>query len=144
MESASFHSFAFCVLTLFAFASFLTGSSVNQDALLGPQVAEVEQHHVGGDVVDGQGGRHLEAHALRDEEGVGRRCDHHLLPQAEAAQNHHLVTNLPGGRETQCERRRETKMHQRPRRAAFFFFFFARFSPTATASLKTLGLPSSS
>lgn len=97
MECVSLHSFAFCVLTSFALSSFLTGSNVNQDALVGPQVAKVEQHHVGGDVVDGEGGRLLEAHALWDEEGVARRRHHHLLPQPEAAQHHHLVADLPGG-----------------------------------------------
>lgn len=104
--------------------SFLTGGSVNQDALVGPQVAEVEQHHVGGDVVDGEGGRLLEAHALWDEEGVARRRHHHLLPQPEAAQHHHLVADLPGGGETQCERRRRTKMHRRHSRAAFCWLVF--------------------
>lgn len=69
---------------------------MNQDALVGPQVAEVEQHHVGGDVVDGEGGRLLEAHALWDEEGVARRRHRHLLPHPKAAQHHHLVADLPG------------------------------------------------
>lgn len=78
----------------------LTCSSVNQDTLVGPQVAEVKQHHVGGDVVDREGGGLLEAHALRDEEGVVGRGHHHLLPQPEAVQHHHLITNLE-------ERRRE-------------------------------------
>lgn len=99
LQRVSFLSFAFCVLTLFT--SLLTGSSVNQDALVGSQVAEIKQHHVGGDVVDGQGGRLLEGHALWDEEGVARRHHHHLLPQPEAAQHHHLVADLPG-REERC------------------------------------------
>lgn len=115
-------SFAFCISLLFFFTCLLTGSSVNQDALVGPQVAEVEQHHVGGDVVDGEGGRLLEAHALWDEEGVAHRRHHHLLPQPEAAQHHHLVADLPGGRETQSEPRRKTKS-QETQRSCFSFFF---------------------
>lgn len=67
---------------------------MNEDALVGPQVAEVKQHHVGCDVVDRQGGGLLEAHALRDEEGVVRWCHHHLLPQPEAVQHHHLIADL--------------------------------------------------
>ena len=67
---------------------------MDEDALVGPEVAEVEQHHVGGDVVDGKGRRLLEAHALWDEEGVGRRHHRHLLPEPEAAQHHHLIADL--------------------------------------------------
>lgn len=67
---------------------------MNQDALVGSQVAEVEQHHVGSDVVDGEGCCLLKAHALWDEEGVGCRDRRHLLPQAEAAQHHHLIADL--------------------------------------------------
>lgn len=127
-------SFAFCISLFFFFTCLLTGSSVNQDALVGPQVAEVEQHHVGGDVVDGEGGRLLEAHALWDEEGVAHRRHHHLLPQPEAAQHHHLVADLPGGRETQSEPRRKTKS-QETQRSCFSFLFFSFFflvSPTAS------------
>lgn len=72
----------------------LTCSSMNEDALVGPQVAEVEQHHVGGDVVDGESCRLLEAHALWDEEGVVCRDHHHLLPQPEAVQHHHFIADL--------------------------------------------------
>lgn len=67
---------------------------MDEDALVGSQVAEVEQHHVGGDVVDREGGSLLEAHPLWDEEGVVYCCHHHLLPQPEAVQHHHLVANL--------------------------------------------------
>lgn len=125
-------SFAFCILLLIFFTCLLTGSSVNQDALVGPQVAEVEQHHVGGDVVDGEGGRLLEAHALWDEEGVAHRRHHHLLPQPEAAQHHHLVADLPG-EERRSLSRGEKQKHKRHRGAAFlFFFFFFLVSPTAS------------
>lgn len=62
----------------------LTCSGMDEDALVGPQVAKVKQHHVGGDVVDREGGSLLEAHALRDEEGVVCWCHHHLLPQPKA------------------------------------------------------------
>lgn len=71
-----------------------TCSSMDEDALVGPQVAEVKQHHVGGDVVDGKGCRLLEAHALRDEEGVARWHHSHLLPEPEAVQHHHLIADL--------------------------------------------------
>lgn len=77
-----------------ALSGRLTCSSMNEDALVGPQVAKVEQHHIGGDVVDGESRRLLEAHALWDEEGVACRHCHHLLPQPEAVQHHHLITDL--------------------------------------------------
>lgn len=67
---------------------------MNEDALVGPQVAKVKQHHEGSDVVHGEGRRLLEAHALWDEEGVVHRHHRHLLPQPKAAQHHHLITDL--------------------------------------------------
>lgn len=67
---------------------------MDEDALVGSQVAKVEQHHVGSDVVDREGGSLLEAHALGDEEGVVCWCHHHLLPQPKAVQHHYLVTDL--------------------------------------------------
>lgn len=120
------------------FWSFLTGGSVNQDALVGPQVAEVEQHHVGGDVVDGEGGRLLEAHALWDEEGVARRRHHHLLPQPKAAQHHHLVADLPGGED---RRSVNTGEEQNCIGDTVELLFVVWFSPTATVFLETLGPP---
>lgn len=72
----------------------LTCSSMNEDTLVGPQVAKVKQHHIGSDVVDREGCCLLKAHALRDEEGVVCRHHRHLLPQPEAVQHHHLVTDL--------------------------------------------------
>lgn len=72
----------------------LTCSGMDEDALVGSQVAKVKQHHVSGDVVDRKSRCLLEAHALRDEEGVVGRYHRHLLPQPEAAQNHHLVSHL--------------------------------------------------
>lgn len=81
----------------------LTCSGVDEDALVGPQVPEVKQHHVGGDVVDREGGSLLETHALRDEEGVVCGRHHHLLPQPEAVQHHHLIADL----EQRMEGRRE-------------------------------------
>lgn len=128
-------SFAFCISLLFLFTCLLTGSSVNQDALVGPQVAEVEQHHVGGDVVDGEGGRLLEAHALWDEEGVAHRRHHHLLPQPEAAQHHHLVADLPG-EERRSLSRGEEQNHKRTQRSRFSFFFLSFFLVSPTASWK--------
>lgn len=71
-----------------------TCSGVDKDALVGPQVAKVEQHHVGSDVVDRKGCGLLEAHALRDEEGVAGRHHCHLLPEPKAVQHHHLITHL--------------------------------------------------
>lgn len=102
-------------------ASLLTGSGVNQDALVGSQVAEVEQHHVGGDVVDRQGGRLLEAHALWDEEGVARRCHHHLLPQPEAAQHHHLVADLPVRKERRSVNRGGNQLKTSEEHSSCFF-----------------------
>lgn len=118
---------------------------MNQDALVGPQVAEVEQHHVGGDVVDGEGGRLLEAHALWDVEGVVGRRHHHLLPQPEAAQHHHLVADLPvgeeGKRETQCERSRKTENSSETQTSCFFAFCLFGFHRQQQAFLETLGTP---
>lgn len=84
---------ALCILLCRSFC-LLTCSGVNEDALIGPQVAKVKQHHEGGDVVHGEGGRLLEAHALWDEEGVVGRHHRHLLPQPKAAQHHHLIADL--------------------------------------------------
>lgn len=67
---------------------------MNEDALVGPQVAEVKQHHVGSDVVHGEGCRLLKAHSLWDKEGVACRHRRHLLPQPEAVQHHHFITDL--------------------------------------------------
>lgn len=67
---------------------------MDEDTLVGSQVAEVKQHHVSGDVVDREGCCVLKAHAIWDEEGVGCWYHCHLLPQAKAAQHHDLVTNL--------------------------------------------------
>lgn len=67
---------------------------MNEDTLVGPQVAKVKQHHIGSDVVDREGCCLLKAHALWDEEGVVCRHHRHLLPQPEAVQHHHLITDL--------------------------------------------------
>ena len=83
-----------CACLLCVLLCLLTCCSMNEDTLVGPQVAEVKQHHIGGDVVHGEGCRLLEAHALWDEEGVARRHHRHLLPQPEAVQHHHLVADL--------------------------------------------------
>lgn len=81
-----------------------TCSGVNEDTLVGPQVAEVKEHHVGSDVVDRESGRLLEAHALWDEEGVARRHHRHLLPEPEAVQRHHLITDLEQNRKARAVR----------------------------------------
>lgn len=65
---------------------------MDEDTLARPQVGHVEQHHVGGQVVDGQGSGFLEAHALRHEVGVEGWCDNHFLPQATA---HHHDDTIP-------------------------------------------------
>lgn len=67
---------------------------MDQDALVGPQVAKVKQHQVGGDVVDWEGSCLLKTHPVWDEEGVAGWNHSHLLPQPKAVQHHHLVTNL--------------------------------------------------
>lgn len=67
---------------------------MDEDALARPQVAKIKQHHIGGDIVDRKGRRLLEAHALRDEEGVARWHRRHLLPEPKAIEHHHLITDL--------------------------------------------------
>lgn len=71
-----------------------TCSSMDEDALVGPQVAKIKQHHVGSDIVDRKGCCLLKAHALWDEEGVACRHHRHLLPEPKAVQHHHLITDL--------------------------------------------------
>lgn len=84
---------------------------MDEDTLVGPKVAEVEQHHVGGDVVDREGCCVLKAHAFWDEEGVGCWYHCHLLPQPKAAQHHHLITNLEqkAGGETRGKNKGKSK-----------------------------------
>lgn len=71
-----------------------TCSGVDEHALVGPQVAKVEEHHVGGDVVDREGCGLFKSHAVWDEEGVAGRHRRHLLPQPIAVQHHHFIANL--------------------------------------------------
>ena len=67
---------------------------MDQDALAGPEVGHLEEHHVGGEVVHGQRRRLLEAHGVGHEEGLVSRHHHQLLPQATAAQHDDPVTGL--------------------------------------------------
>lgn len=67
---------------------------MDEDALARPDVGHLEQHHVGGHVVDGDGGSLLEAHLLGHGEGVAGGQDHHFLPQAAATQHDDSVAHL--------------------------------------------------
>lgn len=63
-------------------------------ALVGTQVPKVEEHHVGGDVIDRKCRRLLKAHALGHQEGVCGRHHNYFLPQTAAIQNQNLITHL--------------------------------------------------
>ena len=72
----------------------LTSCHMDEHALARADVTEVVEHHVGGEVVDGQGGRLLEAHTGRHREDVLPGHGHVLAPHAEVIHNHHAVPDL--------------------------------------------------
>ena len=67
---------------------------MDKHAFARADVAEVVEHHVGGEVVDGQGGRLLEAHPGRHREDVLPGHGHVLAPHAEVIHNNHPVPDL--------------------------------------------------
>lgn len=71
-----------------------TCSGVDEHALVGSQVAKVEEHHVGGDVIHREGCSLFKSHPVWDEEGVAGRHCRHILPQPVAVQHHHFISHL--------------------------------------------------
>lgn len=67
---------------------------MDQYTLVGTQVPKIEEHHVGGDVIDRKCCRLLKAHALGHQEGVCGRHHYYFLPQAAAIQNQNLIAHL--------------------------------------------------
>lgn len=80
----------------------LTGRHVDEDTLAGPHVGQLEQHHVGGQVVNRQSGTFLEAHLLRHGEGLVGRHHDQFLPHPTAAHSDDTIPHLreDGGTET--------------------------------------------
>ena len=72
----------------------LTCCHVDEDALPRPHVGHLKQHHVRGDVVNGQSGSFLKAHLLGHGEGTAGGHNDHFLPQAAAAQHDDSITHL--------------------------------------------------
>lgn len=72
----------------------LTGCHVDQNTLARPQVGHFKQHHVGCQVVDGQGRTFLKGHLLRHGEGQVSRHDEHFLPHTAAAHGDHTISDL--------------------------------------------------
>lgn len=77
----------------------LTCGHVYKNALARPHVGHLKQHHVGGQVVDGNSGAFLEAHLLGHGEGAVSGHDNHLLKHAEAAHRDHTISHLREERE---------------------------------------------
>lgn len=67
---------------------------VDEDALARTNVAHLKQHHVGGQVVDGESGALLEAHRLGHEEGAVSGRHDHFLPHAAAVQHDDPIPHL--------------------------------------------------
>lgn len=67
---------------------------MDEYALVGTQVPKVEEHQVGGDVINRKCRCLLKAHALRHQEGVCGGHHYYFLPHTAPVQNQDLITNL--------------------------------------------------
>lgn len=87
-------------LILFSvFPVCVTCSHMDQDTLAWLQVGRLEQHQVGGEVVDGQRSPLLKAHLLGHGEGVASGHNDHFLVHAAADQHDDPIPHLREGRE---------------------------------------------